>query len=379
MCQAASTFVYVGSYTVERSQGDRFVPVQAAKGIRVFCVDPESGTWNLVQEIKQLNPMYLLWGKDKKTLYAASSDSNKVYAYRVCGTTGMLSLLGEQEIVGRSTLCLSVTKDYSFLIVGTISGAMASIRLNEDGSLGEVCDNFDLPGEPGPLRDEQPCPRPHHCPFDPDGKYCYVLDKGADLVRGYTVDRESGKMEQVSILQTRPGSIPRHIVFNTDGSRAYINTEHNCTVISCRRDRITGKLEAFQILPTIPEDFVGTYSLSSEIILHPSGKWLYVSNRGHNSIAIFSVDQESGRLTTVGWQSTLGEIPRFFDIEPGGKFLCVANQKDSTIKIFRIDERTGMLSFTGRTIETPTPVWLLFSGPLLVPHSSRANSLETCR
>ena len=368
MSQSTSTFVYVGSYTVERSQGDRFVPAHAAKGIRVFCVDPESGAWNLVQEIEQLNPMYLLWGKDKKTLYAASSDSNKVYAYRVNGETGILSLLGEQSIVGKSTLCLSATKDYSFLIVGTISGAMASIRLREDGALGEVCDNFDLPGEPGPLRGEQPCPRPHHCPFDPDGKYCYVLDKGADLVRTYTVNSESGKMVQVSALRTRPGSIPRHIVFNAEGSLAYINTEHTCTVVSCKRDAETGGLEAFQILPTIPEDFVGNYSLSSEIILHPSGKWLYVSNRGHDSIAVFKVDQKSGRLTTVGWQHTLGEIPRFFDIELGGKFLCVANQKTGTIKIFSIDSQTGMLSFTGQTVETPTPVWLLFSSPLPALH-----------
>lgn len=365
MSEQRPVFVYVGSYTTERTPPDRFVPAQgAAKGIRVFRVDPVTLEWQLIQEAEQLNPMYLLFGKGQKTLYAASSDSSSVYAYRIDSNTGLLSPLNNQQIAGRSTLCLSATRNFTHLIVGAISGAIASISLCEDGSLGSVCDNFNLPGERGPLRDEQPCPRPHHCPFDLLGEHCYVLDKGGDAVDIYNVDCQTGKMELHARLLTRPGSIPRHIAFHPNGRFAYINTEHIGTVISCRIEQPGGDLTPFQILPTIPEDYVGNYSLSSEIAVHPSGKWLYVSNRGHNSIAVFSIDPFSGTLKILGWQSTLGEIPRYFSIEPGGRFLYAANQKSGTIQVFSIDLKTGLLSFSGQTVKTPTPVWMLFSGPI---------------
>ena len=361
-------FVYVGSYTVERTPPDRFVPEQgASKGIRVFRVEPITKEWKLVQEVEQLNPMYLLFGKGAETLYAASSDSNYVYAYRVDRETGLLSFLNRQQITGQSTLCLSATRGFTHLIVGAISGAMASISLCEDGALGNVCDQFNLPGERGPLRGEQPFPRPHHCPFDPLGRHCYVLDKGGDAVDVYDINRQTGKMALRARLQTRPGSIPRHIAFHPNGHFAYFNTESIGTVVSCRLEQPNGELIPFQILPTIPESYVGNYSLSSEIAVHPSGNWLYVSNRGHNSIAAFAIDPSSGALKSLGWQSTLGEIPRYFAIEPGGRFLYVANQKSGTIKAFSIDLDTGLLSFSGQTVETPTPVWMLFSGSITPP------------
>ena len=117
----------------------------------------------------------------------------------------------------------------------------------------------------------------------------------------------------------------------------------------------------FQILPTIPEDYVGNYSLSSEIAVHPSGKWLYVSNRGHNSIAVFSIDPFSGTLKILGWQSTLGEIPRYFSIEPGGRLLYAANQKSGTIQVFSIDLETGLLSFSFLSVVVP-----VFSVPFVI-------------
>ncbi len=361
MGNSKPVFAYVGCYTAERVPPDRFVPAQgAAKGIRVFRVGPAG--WELLQEVEQANPMYLLFGPKNRTLYAASSDTNRVWAYRVDPETGLLSVLNHQEIDGKSTLCLSLSPDGRYLIVGAMSGTMASIRLAEDGSLGQVCDQFSLPGERGPLRDEQPFPRPHHCPFDPQGRFCFVLDKGADAVDAYRLDPETGRLTLSGRLQTRPGSIPRHIAFHPDGNWAYLNTEHIGTVVSCRLEGETGQLVPFQILPTIPEDYVGNYSLSSEIWMHPNGRWLYVSNRGHDSIALFSVDGENGRLKTVGWQSTLGEIPRYFAIEPGGRRLYACNQKSGEIREFSIDPSDGTLAFTGLTVETPTPVWLLFSG-----------------
>lgn len=359
--EIGDTFAYVGSYTVENAVRDRFVT--NAKGIEVFRVRGKDGVWEHVQTVEQLNPMYLLLCWERKVLYAASSDSNLVYAYRVDGETGALSLLNCQAVDGKSTLCLGLSGDGQYLVVGSISGHVACVRVEPDGSLGIVCDDFALPGKAGPLRDAQPWPRAHHSVFDPEGRYCYIVDKGKDTVDTYYVDPKSGKMTCVSSLQGRGGSCLRHIVFHPSGRFAYVNSEYIGTVLTCLWTPETGKLETIQILPTIPEDYVENYSLSSELELHPNGRFLYVSNRGHDSIAIFEVDPESGRLTTLGWQK-VGNIPRYFVIEPGGRYLYVCNQGTGEICSFAINPETGMLKPVGEKIQTPTPVWLEFSGPI---------------
>lgn len=353
-------FAYVGSYTVENKVRDRFVT--DSKGIEVFRISGADGSWTHIQTVEQLNPMYLLFGAGQRTVYAACSDSNRIYAYGVDSRTGLLTLLNTQSVNGDSTLCLGMSGGGRYLVAGSISGDVACIELEEDGRLGRVCDDFKLPGEAGPLRGAQPWPRPHHSVFDPDGRFCYIVDKGRDAVNTYEVEPDSGRLRQIAELRTRPGSCARHIVFHPNRRFAYVNTEYIGTVLSCRWDPEKGTLETFQILPTIPEDYVENYSLSSEIAIHPSGKFLYVSNRGHDSLAIYRIDEETGKLTVLGWQKTLGTIPRFFAIEPGGRYLYICNQGDGAILSFRIDEETGMLKFTGQIIKTPTPVWLLLSG-----------------
>lgn len=353
-------FAYVGSYTVENKMKDRFVT--NSKGIEVFRISGNDGSWSHIQTMKQLNPMYLIFGMGKRTLYAASSDSNQVYAYGIDRATGMLHLLNTQTVEGNSTLCLGISNDNLHLVVGSISGDVACIEIRTDGSLGRVCDDFKLPGEAGPLKGAQPWPRAHHSIFDPDGRFCYIVDKGKDMIGTYEIEPNSGKMRCISELYTRPGSCARHIVFHPNRRFAYINTEYIGTVLACRWESETGTLETFQILPTIPEDYVGNYSLSSEIEIHPNGRFLYISNRGHDSLAIYRIDEEEGTLTLLGWQETLGTIPRYFTIEPGGKYLYVCNQGSGEIKTFAIDKNTGFLTYTGQSIKTATPVWLLLSG-----------------
>lgn len=353
-------FAYVGSYTVENKVRDRFVT--NSKGIEVFRISGSDGAWSHIQTMEQLNPMYLMFGTGKRTLYAASSDSNQVYAYGIDRATGMLHLLNTQTVGGNSTLCLGISGDGRHLVVGSISGDMACIEIKTDGGLGRVCDDFKLPGEAGPLKGAQPWPRPHHSVFDPDGRFCYIVDKGKDTVGTYEIESGSGKLNGISELHTRPGSCARHIVFHPNRRFAYINTEYIGTVLSCHWEPEAGTLETFQILPTIPEDYVGNYSLSSEIEIHPNGRFLYVSNRGHDSLAIFRIDEVTGKLTALGWQKTLGSIPRYFSIEPGGNYLYICNQGDGEIKSFAIDGKTGLLTYTGQTIKTATPVWLLISG-----------------
>ncbi|MGN0837614.1 MAG: lactonase family protein [Pyramidobacter sp.] len=355
-------FAYVGSYTTENKVGDRFVT--DSKGIEVFSVDPANGSWKHLQTVEQLNPMYLLLDKEMKTLYAASSDSNLVYAYRINQDTGTLSPLNACQLQGKSTLCLGLSRDGSHLVVGSMSGHIASIKIADDGSFSAICDEFRLQDPPGPLTYAQPWARAHHSVFDEIQGFCYIVDKGCDAVHIEKLDMQTGKLTRVGILHTRPGECARHIVFHPNGRYAYINTEYIGTVISCRWNPSAGTLEPFQILPTPPENYVGNYSLSSEIQIHPSGKFLYVSNRGDNSIAEFSIDPVAGKLKSIGWVKTGGTIPRYFCIEPGGQFLYVCNQGSGNIKSFSINQDTGKLSFTGQTIKTATPVWLLLTGPI---------------
>ena len=366
-------FAYVGSYTVEREAHDRYVT--NSKGIEVFSVNSETGEWVHIQTVEQLNPMYLLLDHKQQTLYATSSDSHLVYSYRRDSQNGMLTPLNNVEVEGLSTLCMDLSKTGKHLVVGAMSGHISSIEINADGSLGRICDEFRLLGDPGPLREAQPWPRPHHSVFDPVQNLCYIVDKGNDCVYTEYVDENTGKLKLLQTLQTRPGGCARHIVFHPNGRFAYINTEYIGTVIACRWDSARGLLMPFQILPTSPEDYVGNYCLSSEIQIHPSGRFLYVSNRGDNSIGIFSVNLETGKLKTFGWRKTGGTIPRYFCIAPRGKYLYVGNQGTGDIKSFAIDQKTGDLTYTGQNIRTSTPVWIIITDQ--INHILNSQKLKT--
>lgn len=352
-------YAYIGTYTTENSKGNRNAH---GVGIYVYKIDRETGEWSLVQEMPALNPAVLQFGKDQKYVYCVNSGSGDVTAFARDEETGKLTEINSASTDGNNIMIMSVDAEGKFMATGDHKGIVNLFRLEEDGAIGEKTNGFVLPGEKGPLNEKiQPWSRPHHVPFSPDGKYVLIADKGLDLVHSYKLDRESGKLTLVQQLKCHGASCPRHIWFHPNGKWAYVNTEYTSTIIACHYDAENGTLEPFQVVSALPDTYFDTNTMTSELVVHPNGKFLYISNRRVNNIGAFSIDQETGRLAPIGWVPCGGKKPRFFAIEPGGKYLFNGNQSSDTITLFEIDQETGALSDTGRVLDTPTPVWMLFT------------------
>ena len=352
-------YAYVGTYTTENYKNNRNAH---GKGIYVFRIE-ENGTWIQVQIAEGLNPAVLAFRRNMDYLYCVNTNSGNCSAYQRDKQTGLLTYLNSEKTPGENVMVMSVSPSGDCLISADKSGLVACLPIGEDGKLKKEFGGFTLPGQKGPLNEKiQPHSRPHHVPFSPDGRYILIADKGLDLVHSYRINFETKHFEEIQHLPFRPASCPRHISFHPNGHFAYVNTEYTSTVVACHYNPENGTLAPFQIVPSIPDDYVEIKNTSSEIMVGNRGKNLYVSNRGMNSIGVFSVNQEDGRLSPIQWGSTKGVKPRFFTIEPGEKYLYACNQMSDTIVEFEIDLLTGCLTQTGNVIETPVPVWILFSG-----------------
>lgn len=352
-------YAYIGTYTTENSKGNRNAH---GVGIYVYEIDRENGSWKPVQEAEALNPAVLQFGRNQDYVYAVNSGSGGVTSFQRDSQTGRLMELNRAQTDGANIMIMSVDPAGEFMVTGDHKGIVNVFRLDEDGKIGEKTDSFVLPGEKGPLNEKiQPWSRPHHMPFSPDGRYILIADKGLDLVHSYSIDRESGKLSLVQQLKCHGASCPRHLWFHPNGKWVYINTEYTSTIIACHYDAEKGTLAPFQVVSALPDDYFDVNTMTSELAVHPNGRFLYISNRRVNNIGAFSIDQETGRLTPVGWVPCGGKKPRFFAIEPGGRYLFNGNQSSDTITLFSIDQETGALTDTGRVLDTPTPVWILFT------------------
>ncbi len=198
--------------------------------------------------------------------------------------------------------------------------------------------------------------------FDRANRFIVVPDKGLDQVFAYRLDATTGKLQQVEpkAPQSREGAGPRHVAFHPGNAHAYVINELDSTVTAHRFDASTGVLTPFQNLTTLPDTFVAN-SRASEIAIAPSGRFLYASNRGHDSVAIFGIDAATGRLAPLGWQDAGGKTPRFFAFDPAGRFLFVANEDSDTIVTFKVDAATGTLAPTGDVVRTGSPVCIVFT------------------
>jgi 6-phosphogluconolactonase (cycloisomerase 2 family) len=237
---------------------------------------------------------------------------------------------------------------------------VALFPVKANGSLGPYSDLAIPEGKPGPLRGEQEGPHPHQATFDPTGRFVVVPDKGLDRIQVFHFDAERGKLASCDILPARYGAVPRHIAFHPARPYAYLVAENDSTVFAMHWDTVAGKLKPFQRVPTLPDDFVD-HNMAAEIAILPSGKFLYASNRGHESIVIYSVDEAGGRLETVGWEPVRGKKPRFFALDPAGEHLYAANEDSHAIVEFRVDQATGKLTTTGQVIETGSPTCIAFA------------------
>jgi 6-phosphogluconolactonase len=242
------------------------------------------------------------------------------------------------------------------LVANFMSGSVCVLPIRENGSLGDATEVIQHRGSSvDPVR--QSGPHAHAVALDEAGRYVFVPDLGIDKVMVYRFDAERGKLEphDEPWVETAPGAGPRQLVMHPQGGYAYLVNELASTMTAFRCDGAEGTLREIQTLSTLPEGFGGA-STCAEVQISPSGKFLYGSNRGHDSIVIYAIDQVDGTLTRVAHQSTLGKIPRHFVVDPAGEFLLVANQDTDNVVVFRLDPTSGELVDTGHRVDVPTPV-----------------------
>lgn len=361
MSQTTNYFACVGSRTTRErnARGD---------GINVYRVDGRSGKWTHVQNVsgELPNPSYLAFDRTRRFLYTVHGDFSDVSAYRFDPQTGTLTFINHVGTGGKNPVHLTVDPTNRFLVVANhLSSTLVVIPLNEDGSLNPLVDTATLAGPIGPHRVEQPFAKPHQVELDRSGRFIVVPDKGLDQVFAFRLDRASGKLLQVQPLapRSREGAGPRHVAFHPSNAYAYVVNELDSTVTAYRFDANTGALAPFQTLTTLPDTFVAN-SRASEIAVAANGRFVYASNRGYDSVAVFSVDMATGRLTHAGWQESRGKTPRFFAFDPAGHVLYVANEDSDTIIAFNADARSGKLSATGEIVRTGSPVCIVFAPAL---------------
>jgi 6-phosphogluconolactonase len=351
-------FAYVGCYTTRERQA-------RGEGINVYRVAPSSGEWTHDQLVLELvNPSFLAADQSGRTLYSVHGDEEDVTAFAIDGENGRLAVLNRRKLGGRNGVHLSVAPTSRLLVTANYAnGSVSVVPLEADGSLGERITTLALPGEPGPHRVQQPGSRPHFIQFDPAGRFVLVPDKGVDRIFVFRLDEREGRLvpNDPPFVMARPGAAPRHLAFHPTRPYAWVNNELDSTVTAYRWNGDHGILEPFQIVPSLPDSYTGV-NTTAEIAVDPTGRFLYVSNRGHDSIGIFAIDRANGRLTPVGWGSSRGRRPRFFALDPPGRFLYVANEASDTIVTFRVDPETGVLDPTGQVIETGSPACIVFAG-----------------
>jgi 6-phosphogluconolactonase (cycloisomerase 2 family) len=313
--------------------------------------------------LKELaDPSFLIVDRQGRHLYSAHGDGTEATAYRIDETSGRLTVLNRQPTNGRNGVHLAIDATGRFLAVANYAtGTLVVLPINQDGSLAPVSDLATMTGKPGPHRTEQASSHPHHCPFDRTGRFIVVPDKGLDQMFVYRLDAASGKLVAADppSVGARAGAAPRHVDFHPTRPFAYVINEIDSTITVYQFDPEKGMLKPLQIMPTLPTSHTGNNS-GAEIVVAPSGRFLYGSNRGHDSIAIFAVDPSSGLLTPVGWEPTQGKTPRFFGLDPSGTHLYAANQNSDTVVIFQINQTTGKLTPANEVVKVASPTTIAF-------------------
>jgi len=351
--------VYVGTYTSGKSEG-----------IYLYRLDLSSGELKHAATTKGVkDPSFLTLAPGRRNLFAVNEvedfggkKSGALSSFAIDQRTGKLRLLNQQPTLGGAPCYVVVDRGGRFVLVANYSGGnFAVLPIRSDGSLGEATDLKQDSGSSINV-DRQEAPHAHCIALDPANRFAYGCDLGTDKVMIHRFDATRGKLTpgRTPWVQLKPGAGPRHITFRPDGKFAYVINELHATVTTFAHDRDRGNLKELQTIATLPADFTGE-NTSADIHVSPDGRFLYCSNRGHDSIAAFQIAPRSGKLTFIAHQASGGKAPRNFAIDPTGAFLLVANQKSDNIVTFRRDIQTGLLSATGHVAEVPSPVCLKFT------------------
>jgi 6-phosphogluconolactonase len=352
--QQTKEFIIAGTFDGEGSEG-----------LYVFSFDRENLSFELLQTVSdRLAPSFQALHPEMPVVYSASrstfsedSEHQTIGAYLMDKNTGLLSLINEQSVMGISPAHVSVDPLGEFVYVSNYtSGNVIMLPIREDGGLDAASDVVQHVGSSiNPSRQEKA--HAHAADPSPDGRFIYVSDLGMDKIMIYEVDRQQKKLSPASTpwFENTPGAGPRHLSFGKKGEYIYSLEELSSTIAVLHVDKNTGALQQLQRVPMLPDDFTGN-NTAADIHVSPDGKFLYASNRGHDSIVIFSIDESSGELTLVGHESTIGKHPRNFMIDNTGNLMFVANRDNNHIVVFKRDPLTGKLNYTGNEIIVPLAV-----------------------
>ncbi|MSU65659.1 MAG: lactonase family protein [Opitutus sp.] len=357
------TLAYVGTYTRGQSKGIYLFRVQSGNGGVTFVP--------LGLAAETASPSFLAVDAKRRLLFAVNEvseyegkASGSVSAFSIDPATGKLTLVNQRPSIGAGPCHLLLTPDGRSLIVANYgSGSVTVLRVELDGRLGETTAFVQHAGKSvHPTR--QVGPHAHSITMDPAGRNVFVCDLGLDQVLTYRFDAQKGTLTaaEPAFTSIKAGSGPRHMAFRPDGKFAYVINEMSSTIVAMAYDATAGRLTEVQTVSTLPAGFDGKSS-TAEIAVHASGKFLYGSNRGHDSLAKFAIDPAKGTLSYVAHQSSGGKTPRNFGLDPTGKFLAIANQDTGNILICGIDAATGRLQPAAATIEAPMPVCVVFLSP----------------
>jgi 6-phosphogluconolactonase len=371
MMADSGILVYIGTYTCDVPHGRG-----KAEGIYLGRYDPASGALTpLGLAARAVNPAFLALDPERRYLYAVGEVGGAdgqphgiVSAFARDPATGALTLLDQQSSHGVGPCHVSVDRTGKLVLVANYrSGSVAALPIRDDGSLREATDVVQHHGSSiNPTRQEGP--HAHSITPDPENRHALVADLGLDKVMIYRLDPARGKLSPADppSIDLKPGAGPRHLDFHPSGRFLYVVDELDSTVSAFAYDAERGLANRtgegtspFQTISTLPDGFTGE-NWCADVHVHPSGRYLYASNRGHDSLAVFAIDQGTGRLRRLTTQSTGGQTPRNFAVDPAGRFLLAANQDSDTVVTFRLDEATGHLMPTGHVAASPTPVCIRF-------------------
>jgi 6-phosphogluconolactonase (cycloisomerase 2 family) len=345
-------FAYVGCYSTADRDG-------RGDGIVVYRVNGAGDQWTEVQRVGGLeNPSLFTLRRDRSVLYSVHGGRNLMSAFSVDRASGQLRLLNQVDCQGNNPVDCALDPSERFLVVGNYgSGTVAVMPLEADGRLAEVSQLVTLTGTPGPDAAQQSASHPHAVIFDPFGEYVVVPDKGFDKTFLFRFSGGQLTPTAQASIASKPGAAPRHTTFHPSLPILYVNNELDSTVTVFNWD--AGHATEVQVISTIPEGHDGR-NTTAEIAASPSGRYLYVSNRGQDSVVLFQVTPGTGRLTYVGNTPTGGRRPRFFTLDLTAERLYAANQDSDDITGFRIDPATGIPQPMGVVARTGSPSAISF-------------------
>jgi 6-phosphogluconolactonase len=355
--QGQKYFVYVGTYTDHSS-----------KGIYAYRFDSVSGQFaSLGIAAESVQPSFLAIASDGRFLYAVNETDSfngqltgAVSAFAIQPNTGKVSLVNQVSSRDEGPAHIILDRSGGYALVSNYTlGSVAVFPVLEDGRLGEASAFLRHKGSSvNPQR--QKGPHAHAIAMSPDNRFAIVADLGLDEIIVYPFDATKGTLgKSAQAVKAKPGAGPRHLVFDSSGRFLYVINELNSTVVTYAYESPSGKFRELQTVSTLPKDFAGI-STAAEIEIHPSGRFLFASNRGDDSIAVFAVDPQHGTLALVETDSTRGKTPRHFALDPTGKWLLAANQDSDELVVFRVNPDTGHLTATGEVLHVPSPACAKF-------------------